>query len=91
MDPIYEIELEDCPFCGGPGVMQEENGWCVYVECPDCGAHTAYTAFEGDDGRMQVQRPQHSCGMWARSSAPASGTDRCGSQRRPIPCRTAAC
>ena len=36
MDPIYEIELEDCPFCGGPGVMQEENGWCVYVECPDC-------------------------------------------------------
>ena len=40
MDPIYEIELEDCPFCGGPGVMQEENGWCVYVECPDCGAHT---------------------------------------------------
>ena len=34
MDPIYEIELEDCPFCGGPGVMQEENGWCVYVECP---------------------------------------------------------
>ena len=37
MNPIYEIELEDCPFCGGPGVMQEENGWCVYVECPDCG------------------------------------------------------
>lgn len=33
MDPIYEIELEDCPFCGGPGVWQEENGWCVYVEC----------------------------------------------------------
>ena len=29
MDPIYEIELEDCPFCGGPGVMQEENGWRV--------------------------------------------------------------
>ena len=35
MDPIYEIELE---------------------ECPDCGAHTAYTAFEGDDGRMQAAK-----------------------------------
>ena len=56
MDPIYEIELEDRPFCGGPGVMQEENGWCVYVECPDCGAHTAYTAFEGEDGRMQAAK-----------------------------------
>ena len=27
-----------------------------YVECPDCGAHTAYTAFEGDDGRMQAAK-----------------------------------
>ena len=64
MDPIYEIELEDCPFCGGPGVMQEEIGWCVYVECPDCGAHTAYTAFEGEDGRMQA----------AKTAAPVSYT-----------------
>ena len=41
MDPIYEIELEDCPFCGGPGVMQEENGWCVYAGGEDRSAALA--------------------------------------------------
>ena len=32
MFDLHDIELEDCPICRGPGVMQEENGWCVYVE-----------------------------------------------------------
>ena len=26
MDPIFEIELEDCPVCRGAGVMQGANG-----------------------------------------------------------------
>ena len=38
MDPIFEIELEDCPVCRGAGVMQDEQGWCVSVACMDCGA-----------------------------------------------------
>ena len=84
MDPIYEIELEDCPFCGGPGVMQEENGWCVYVEC-------LIRHLKEKTGGCRRRRPQRSSGMWARSSDPAWVTEQCGSQRRPIPCRTAAC
>ena len=25
---IYEeIELEDCPYCGGAGLLEEEGGW----------------------------------------------------------------
>ena len=42
MDPIFEIELEECPVCRGAGVMQDEQGWCVSVACMDCGAETAH-------------------------------------------------
>ena len=45
MDPIFEIELEDCPICRGVGAMQDEQGWCVSVACMDCGAETAHAAF----------------------------------------------
>ena len=31
MFDLHAIELEDCPVCRGTGLMQEENGWCVYV------------------------------------------------------------
>jgi len=35
-----EIKLQDCPYCAGAGLLEEENGsW--YVMCVDCGAHTA--------------------------------------------------
>ena len=30
MDPIYEIELQDCPYCRGTGTVEDEQGWCVY-------------------------------------------------------------
>ena len=40
MDPIYEIELQDCPYCRGTGTVEDEQGWCVYVTCVDCGAQT---------------------------------------------------
>ncbi len=33
--------LQDCPHCGGPGLLEEENGWCIYAVCMDCGAQTA--------------------------------------------------
>ena len=39
MDPIYEIELQDCPYCRGTGTVEDEQGWCVYVTCVDCGAN----------------------------------------------------
>ena len=27
MDPIYEIELQDCPYCRGTGTVEDEQGW----------------------------------------------------------------
>ncbi len=49
MDLFEDIFLEDCPCCGGAGLIEEEGGWCVYVQCLDCGAHTSAIGFE-DDG-----------------------------------------
>ena len=44
MDIRDELELQDCPFCGGPGLLEEENGWCWYVMCMDCGAQSGTSA-----------------------------------------------
>ena len=38
---IHELDLFDCPVCHGPGLLEEEEGWCLYVSCLDCGCHTA--------------------------------------------------
>ena len=45
MHEFDEIEVFDCPLCRGPGLLQEEGGWCVYVECMDCGARTAELSY----------------------------------------------
>ena len=49
-----ELELFDCPICHGTGSVEEENGWCVYVSCLDCGAHTAEIPFKDDAGRDEA-------------------------------------
>ena len=46
MESYQEIELQECPICGGAGLMEEENGWCFYVACLDCGSHTAEIRYE---------------------------------------------
>ena len=52
MDPIFEIELEDCPVCRGTGAMQDEQGWCVSVCCMDCGAETAHASYHTPEERL---------------------------------------
>ena len=48
MELYEQIELQECPICGGAGLMEEENGWCFYAACLDCGAHTAEIRYERD-------------------------------------------
>ena len=45
MELYEQIELQECPICGGAGLMEEENGWCFYAACLDCGAHTAHEVY----------------------------------------------
>ena len=56
MDIYKELELQDCPYCGGAGLLEEENGWCWYVMCVDCGAQTAAFEFKSPDEREQAAR-----------------------------------
>ena len=56
MDIHREIELQDCPYCGGAGLLEEENGWCWYVMCMDCGSQTAAIAFKGGEERPEAAR-----------------------------------
>lgn len=62
MNPFEEIELFDCPICGGPGVLEEENGWCVYAECLDCGCHTAELSYSNEEERLQ--RAKQAASTW---------------------------
>ncbi len=54
---IYEANpLQDCPYCGGAGLLEEENGWCWYAMCMDCGAQTAHFSFATPDERAEAAR-----------------------------------
>ena len=62
MDILNDIELFDCPICHGTGLLEEENGWCLYVTCLDCGCHTAEVSFYSHEERIKAA--QHAASMW---------------------------
>lgn len=51
-DITDKITLQDCPLCHGSGLLEEENGWCFYVTCMDCGCHTAESAYKSEEERQ---------------------------------------
>lgn len=53
---LKEIELQDCPLCRGTGALEEEGGWCFYVSCLDCGAHTAEIPYKTKEERLTAAR-----------------------------------
>ena len=54
MDIYEEIQLEDCPYCGGAALLEEENGWCWYVMCMDCGSSTAMSEYKTPEQRREA-------------------------------------
>ena len=56
MDIYQEIELQSCPHCGGTGLLEEENDWCWYVMCLDCGAQTAPFSYKEPAQRREAAR-----------------------------------
>ena len=64
MDIHREIHLEDCPYCGGTGLLEEENGWCWYVVCADCGSQTASFEYRTPEKREESARMAAS--IWNR-------------------------
>ena len=56
MDIYEELSLHECPYCGGPAVLEEEGGWCWYVMCADCGSQTAHFEYKSGDERGEAAR-----------------------------------
>ena len=56
MNPFEEIDLQDCPLCGGVGVMTEEGGWAITVQCCDCGCQTAVATYNKPEERMEAAK-----------------------------------
>jgi len=47
--------LEECPICRGAGMILHEGGWCVQVECVDCGSHTVYVEYNNDSEKTEAE------------------------------------
>ena len=37
-------------------MIEEEGGWCLYVQCVDCGSHTAELSYQNEAERMDAAR-----------------------------------
>lgn len=71
MDIYRDIQLEDCSYCGGPALLEEENGWCWYVMCPDCGAITAPIEYKTAEERFDAA--QKAADLWNMRKAIREG------------------
>ena len=54
MDILNDINLQDCPICGGAACLEEEQGWCFYVSCLDCGCHSVEVAYRKPEDRTDA-------------------------------------
>lgn len=62
MEIHEKIELQDCPYCGGAGLLEQECNWCWYVMCVDCGSQTA--EFEFKTPELSEEAAKKAAHMW---------------------------
>ena len=56
MDIYEQIELQDCPICGGAGLLEEECKSSFYVMCLDCGSHSVNIDFKSEDEKLSAAK-----------------------------------
>jgi len=61
MDFINELNVLDCPVCGGAGALCEEGGWAFSVQCMDCGTQTAPAEYTSPEGRRAAAEAAVNC------------------------------
>lgn len=60
MEIFEQVEVQDCPICGGASLLEEDNGCGYYVMCMDCGARTVTIDFKTEEERLTAaQRAAH--------------------------------
>lgn len=62
MDIHQEVNLLDCPLCHGSPLLEEENGWCYYVMCLDCGCRTVEVEYRSAE--EQLKAAQQAATLW---------------------------
>lgn len=62
MDIFDKIELQDCPICGGAGLLEEENGNNFYVACMDCGSRSVNIDYKEEAKREDAA--QRAADLW---------------------------
>ena len=62
MDIFDKIELQDCPICGGAGLLEEENGNSFYVSCMDCGSRSVNIDYKEEAKREDAA--QRAADLW---------------------------
>lgn len=56
MDIFDEIEIYDCPQCGGAGLLEEEGNSGFLVTCMECGCHSVVVDFSNVEGKLQAAK-----------------------------------
>ncbi|MCQ2558000.1 MAG: Lar family restriction alleviation protein [Oscillospiraceae bacterium] len=56
MDIYQEVNLLECPLCGGSPLLEEELGQGYYVFCMDCGCHSAEVEFRKEEERLSAAK-----------------------------------
>ena len=65
-------ELGACPVCHEDcAYIETEGGWCVYVQCANCGTHTAHKPFAND--REKAEAEKHVTQIWNMGKVIAEG------------------
>ncbi|MBR0086305.1 MAG: Lar family restriction alleviation protein [Lachnospiraceae bacterium] len=50
-------ELEFCPVCHeDSAIIEEEGGWCVYVQCTVCGTHTSFIRYDSEEEKADAEK-----------------------------------
>ncbi len=62
MDLSEKIEIQDCPLCDGPGLLEEENGCSFYVSCLDCGSRTVNIDYK--DAATREDAAKRAADLW---------------------------
>lgn len=62
MEIIEKIDLEDCPFCGGAGLLDKTCDRFWTVMCMDCGSQTA--EFEFKTPELSEEAARQAAKVW---------------------------
>lgn len=65
-------EFEACPICHDDSAfLEDEGGFCVYVQCPNCGTHTSFISYNNEEEKAEAE--ERSVKLWNMGKVIAEG------------------